>query len=167
MTLALILAASENNVIGMNNKMPWHLPSELKYFRKMTTGKSVIMGRKTFESIGRPLPNRHNVVISRSPKPAGLSDVCWVKNTDDALLEANKENRAKEIMVIGGATIYTALLPMADRLYLTRVHGTFEGDTFFEGFDLSKWHQTSVIENPASPENPYRYSFYVYDRLDR
>ena len=167
MKLALILAASENNVIGAKNAMPWHLPSELKYFRQKTTGKPVVMGRKTFESIGmgKPLPNRHNIVISRSPKPVNYEGVSWVASIDEAIALAAKES-PEEIMVIGGGTIYSSVLPKADRVYLTRIHATFDGDTYFEGFDEAQWCELSVIHNDKIEGEAYSYSCYIYDRLN-
>ena len=167
MKIALIAAYAQNQVVGIDNKLPWHLPEDLKYFKACTTGKAIIMGRKTYESIGRPLPNRTNIVISRSSDyaPEGVK----VVNSLDAAIElaaaVNEINGIDEIMVIGGAMIYEMALPKADRLYLTHVHAKVEGDAYFPEVDFSNWRETQRADYAASETNPYDYSFVVYDKI--
>lgn len=166
MKLALIAAFSQNLVVGIDNKLPWHLPEDLKYFKRTTSGKAIIMGRKTYESIGRPLPNRTNIVVSRNAdfKAPG---VVTVTSLEDAIKHAesvNLINGIDEIMVIGGAAIYQATLPMADRLYLTHVHAQVKGDAYFPEVDLSQWQQIKCEDFNGDESNPYDYSFAVYDK---
>ncbi|MCK5880935.1 MAG: dihydrofolate reductase [Sinobacterium sp.] len=167
MKLALIVAMAENGVIGINNKLPWHLPEDLKYFKQVTMGKPIVMGRKTFESIGRPLPGRTNIVISRNktwPAPEGVK---LVANIEDAIALAESiavNDGTTELMVIGGAQIYAAAFERADTLYLTKVHGDVEGDAYFEGFNESEWELTAQQRHEASDNNPYPYTFCVYQR---
>ena len=166
MKLALIAAYAQNRVVGIDNKLPWHLPEDLKYFKRCTSGKAIIMGRKTFESIGRPLPNRTNIVISRNPE-FNMDGVKVVSTLDEAIELAkavNEINGIDEIMVIGGATIYELTLPLADRLYLTHVHANVEGDAYFPEVDFSSWHEVERADYSASETNPYDYSFVVYEK---
>ena len=166
MKLALIAAYSQNRVVGYDNKLPWHLPEDLQYFKRCTTGKAIIMGRKTFESIGRPLPNRTNIVISRNPdfSPEGVKVVSSLDSAIELAKAVNEVNGIEEIMVIGGATIYELALPLADRLYLTHVHARIEGDAYFPQVDFSKWHEVQRADYSASDSNPYDYSFVVYEK---
>jgi dihydrofolate reductase len=165
MKLALIAAYAQNNVVGIDNKLPWHLPEDLKYFKRITTGKAIIMGRKTYESIGRPLPNRTNIVITRNADftAPGIE----VVNSLDAAIELaqsiNEINGTEEVMVIGGAQIYNESLPKADRLYLTHVHAEVKGDAHFPQVDFSVWKEVGREDYKASETNPYDYSFAVYD----
>ena len=164
--LAVIVAAAENDVIGRSNSLPWHLPEDLRYFKRVTMGKPIIMGRKTFESIGRPLPGRSNIVISRSRGYAARG-VHLVASLDEAILLARSIAEAdgvEEAVVIGGAEIYALALPLADRLYLTRVHSSVEGDAFLPAIDWSCWCQVSSESHSAAGSNPYNYSFVVYER---
>ncbi len=167
MKICLIAALAQNRVVGINNQLPWHLPEDLKYFRRTTTGKTVIMGRKTYESIGRPLPNRSNIVVSANPE-CKIEHV-QVVNSLGAALELAENisliNGVDEIMVIGGATLYAAALPMADRLYLTHVHAEVEGDAYFPEVDFSAWREITREDFAASENNPYAYSFVVYDKI--
>lgn len=166
MKLALIAAYSQNRVVGFDNKLPWHLPEDLQYFKRCTSGKAIIMGRKTFESIGRPLPNRTNIVITRNAQ-FQAEGVKVVSNLEDAIEMAkavNDVNGVDEVMVIGGATIYELALPLADRLYLTHVHAHIEGDAYFPEVDFSKWHEMQRADYAASESNPYDYSFVVYEK---
>ncbi|MCP5324755.1 MAG: type 3 dihydrofolate reductase [Oceanospirillaceae bacterium] len=166
MKICLIAALAQNRVVGINNQLPWHLPEDLKYFRRTTTGKTVIMGRKTYESIGRPLPNRSNIVVSANPECK--IEHAQVVNSLQAALELAENisliNGVDEIMVIGGATLYAAALPMADRLYLTHVHADVEGDAYFPEVDFSAWREVAREDFAASENNPYPYSFVVYDK---
>ena len=166
MKLALIAAYSQNRVVGYDNKLPWHLPEDLQYFKRCTTGKAIIMGRKTFESIGRPLPNRTNIVISRNPdySPEGVKVVGSLDSAIELAKAVNEVNGIEEVMVIGGATIYELALPLADRLYLTHVHARIEGYAYFPQVDFSKWHEVQRADYSASDSNPYDYSFVVYEK---
>jgi dihydrofolate reductase len=155
--ISLIVAAAENNVIGKDNEMPWHLPEDFKYFKEKTTGKPCIMGRKTFESIlgqlGKPLPNRPSLVVSGSGYAHEGATV--FSSLDDAF-DAAREYEAEEIMVIGGATIYHQALDMADRIYLTRVHMSPDGDAYFPELG-DEWEE-------VSRDDRKKFSFLVFER---
>ncbi|MBA4501604.1 dihydrofolate reductase [Marinobacterium marinum] len=167
MRLAMIVAQSENRVIGSNNKLPWYLPEDLKYFKRVTLGKPIIMGRKTFESIGRPLPGRVNIVITR--------DTAWqhdgvriVHSLEDGLVLGESLaliDGVDEAVVIGGAEIYALCLPHADRLYLTQVHAEIEGDAFFPELETDVWQEIGREDFAAVEPNPYAYSFVVLERV--
>ncbi len=166
--LALIVAAAENGVIGRNNALPWRLPEDLRYFKRVTMGKPIIMGRKTFESIGKPLPGRTNIVITRNP--AFHAEGVNVVSSLEAALELAQHialiDGAQEVVVIGGAEIYQAALPQADRLYLTEVHASVEGDAVLPAIDWSQWREVSRERHAAQPPNDYDYSFVCYERAD-
>lgn len=166
MKLALIWAMSRNRTIGRNNALPWHLSEDLKYFKRVTMGKPIIMGRKTWESIGRPLPGRSNIVITRDPS-YHAEGVKIVRSLEEAISLAASIaliDGADEAVVIGGAQIYALALPLADRLYMTQVHAEVEGDAFFPQFDLTQWNELGREDFSASGPNPYDYSFVVFDR---
>ena len=166
MNLAIIVAQAKNRVIGVNNKLPWHLPEDLRYFKQVTMGKPIIMGRKTFDSIGRPLPGRTNIVITRQEdyKPANVE----VVNSLDAAIEMAESialiNGIDEAMVIGGAQIYAEALDKAQRLYLTEVDADINGDAWFPDFDRSAWQEVGREDFAAEGPNPYNYSFVVLDK---
>ena len=167
MRLALIVAAAQNGVIGRNNGLPWHLPEDLRYFKRVTMGKPIVMGRKTYESIGRPLPGRTNIVISRNASWQA-EGVRVLPTVEDALTLAEEValiDGAEELMVIGGAEIYRSALPLAGRLYLTEVHAEVAGDAFLPDIDWSQWREVGRERHGASDTNPYDYSFVVYDRV--
>ncbi len=166
MKIVLIAAFAQNRVVGINNKLPWHLPEDLKYFKRTTTGKAIIMGRKTYDSIGRPLPNRTNIVITRNSdfKAEGVKVVSSLEAAIELAKEVNYINGIEEVMIIGGASIYEAALPMADRLYLTHVHSDVKGDAYFPEVNFSQWHEVAREDYQASDNNPYDYSFVVYDK---
>ena len=164
--IALVVAVAENGVIGNEGKLPWHLSSDLKFFRKVTMNKPLIMGRKTFESIGKPLDGRDNIVISRnsSLKAPG---VLAAADLEEALELARAKARARgadEIPIIGGAQIYELALPRADRIYLTRVHASPDGDTRFPEIDKTQWRETSRERFCAGPKDSADYSFVVLER---
>lgn len=161
MRISLIAAVAENGVIGREGGLPWRLPEDLKFFKAATMGKPVIMGRKTFQSIGRPLPGRMNVVLTRDPgwHAAGVTAV----HDLTAALRAAQDAGASEVMIIGGADIYEAALPMADRIYLTRIHREFEGDALFPALDRSEWTEVARIEKSAG-DVPFDYSFLTLER---
>jgi dihydrofolate reductase len=147
MTVSLIAAMSENLVIGKDNALPgWKIPGDLKRFKALTVGKAVVMGRKTFESIGKPLPDRFNIVISS--KMDGRRDDIWVvRSLSEALAQAECLNPGGEVMVIGGGMIYKQALPLADRLYLTVLHEKWEGDTFFPKLERNNWGFVNIEEH--------------------
>lgn len=160
MRIAAIVAMSENRVIGKDNKLPWHLPADLAHFKAVTTGKSIIMGRKTYESIGRPLPNRKNIVVSRDSQFQAPGCVV-VNSLDAALCHADEQN---EMFVIGGAHLYEQLLPRVQRLYLTIIHQEFVGDAFFPELNMHEWVEESRVDYPADTRNPYPFSFVILQR---
>lgn len=167
--LAVMVAAAENGVIGRENGLPWHLPEDLRYFREVTMGKPIVMGRKTFESIGRPLPGRTNIVITRN-RAYSAGGIRLAASLDEALALAREVARADgapEVVVIGGAEVYREALPRADRLYLTEVHAEVAGDTRLPAIDWSQWREVRRERHEAAAPNPYPYSFVVYDRLPR
>lgn len=142
MQIELIVAMSENGVIGVNNQLPWHLPDDLKYFKKTTLGKAVLMGRKTYESIGKPLPGRTNLILSQDP--AYQAPGCRVVNSIEESLDMAKAVDA--LVIIGGATVYRAFLAYAEIMHVTLVHTQIEGDTFFPAFDREQWQlKTSTL----------------------
>ncbi len=163
--LCLIAALAENRVIGRDNQLPWHLPADLKHFKALTLGKPIIMGRKTWDSLGRPLPGRLNLVVSRQP---GLQlEGAEVFDSLDAALERAeawaREEDAEELMLIGCAQLYELGLAQADRLYLTRVGISPQGDAYFPDVPEADWHLSSAIEHPEGLETP-GYVFEVWDR---
>jgi dihydrofolate reductase len=158
--ISIIVAASENNVIGMQGEMPWRLSSDLKRFKALTMGKPMIMGRLTFESIGKALPGRQNIVIS-SQEDYAAEGCDVVTSVSDAIATAGE---AEEIMVIGGGEIYKQCLPLADRVYLTRVHTDIDGDTWFAELPESEWHETWVEHHVADIDNAFDYSFVELER---
>ncbi len=161
MRIAMIAAMANNRVIGKDNKMPWHLPADLKHFKKVTLGKPVIMGRKTYQSIGKALPGRRNIVISRQGI-ALSADADWVQSIEDALSLVRDE---AEVMVIGGAEIYRQVLPIADTLYITDIDLSVEGDAFFPDYQAAaRWRESSTEQCHADPDNPYSYRFRTLNR---
>jgi len=155
MKLSLIVAKASNNAIGLNGRMPWHLSSDLKRFKQITMGSPVLMGRKTFEAIGKALPGRENIVISRSAEYEAPQ--CRVFTDIEAALRDLADR--DEVFVIGGATLYQALLPVADYLYLTEIERSFSGDTFFPDIDRRQWQELSreEIENDSQVDFSYRF----------
>jgi len=159
--VSLIVAMSRNGVIGANNSIPWHLPAELKMFKAITMGHHIVMGRKTWESIGRLLPGRTTVIVTRRHDYA-VTGAIVVSSLQAALAAANRD---EETFVIGGAELFAAALPLADRLYLTVVDADIEGDTFMPPFGLADWREVSTQRFAADEKNPYSYRTTVYDRL--
>jgi dihydrofolate reductase len=157
---SIIVAMAKNNVIGFEGQMPWHLPADLQHFKQVTMGKPIIMGRKTFESIGRPLPGRLNIVVTRDKHYQAAG--CEVVHNLDAARHAAGE--AQEVMIIGGATLYQQALPIVDKLYLTVIDTECEGDTFFPEIDLALWEEVSKTPHLADENNPHDVCFYRYQR---
>lgn len=164
MTLTLIVAAAANHVIGKDNQLPWHLPRDLAYFKHITTGCPIIMGRKTYESIGKALPNRLNVVITRNADYQ-LDDAHVVHSLGAAIHVAKQaDSRNGEIHVIGGATIFEAALPLVDKIYLNRVLADFDGDTFLPQVDWQQWQLTHSEDHAADDKNAHAMRFEVYEK---
>ncbi len=167
MIISLIAALSANHVIGRGNQLPWHLPEDLRYFKRMTLGKPVIMGRKTFDSIGRPLPGRLNIVVTRQASWQ-FPGVVPARSLEAALEVAAGSTRASEqeaeLMIMGGAQIYALALPLAQRLYLTEVHAQVDGDAWFPALVPEQWQATAREDHQASGDNPFDYSFVIYER---
>ena len=161
--LSLIVAASENNVIGKDNDLLWHLPDDLKHFKRTTKGHHVITGRKTFESHGsRPLPGRTNIIITRNPEYE--AEGCIVTDSLEKALGFVKDD--DEPFVIGGEKIYRMALPRADRIYLTRVHAEVEGDTFFPELDKDQWKEVSREFHEQDDRHPYSFTVIILDRTN-
>ncbi len=168
-TVALIVACAQNGTIGRNNRLPWHLPNDLKHFKSVTMGKPIIMGRKTYESIGKPLPGRTNIVVTKSWSDTTIvPGLNITDNFEDALEIASRvaeRGGAKEIMVIGGAKLYEHALPWCQRIYLTEVHADIAGDSFFRLPDRdAAWTESSRKDFSAGDSNDFDYSFCVLER---
>jgi len=160
MIISLIAAMSENRVIGRNNQLPWRLPADLKHFKALTIGKPIVMGRKTWESLGRPLPGRANIVITRNI--GYQAEGCVVVHSVDQALEV--ATGSDEVMVIGGANLYQQLLDRADRLYLTLVKAHVEGDAWFPEFDSAMWHEVDRELHSCDDKNEFNYEFLILER---
>lgn len=159
-TITLIVAASDNNAIGINNQMPWHLPNDFKYFKRNTMEHSVLMGRKTFDAIGKPLPDRRNIIITRNADFQG-EDIDVANSIHEALLYCRDE---REVFIIGGANIYQQALPLANKVLLTRVHTTIQGDAFFPELASEEWQLISADPHQADDKHAFDYTFEVYSR---
>ena len=161
MKISIIVAASANNVIGVDGQLPWRLPEDLRHFKAITMGKPMIMGRATFDSIGKALPGRQSIVLTRQDDfSAEGCDV--VATVDDAL---NAAGNAEEVMIVGGGEIYRQFLPRADRIYLTRVQAEIDGDTTFPELDMSEWNVVAVEEYPAGDEREFGFEIETLDRV--
>ena len=169
MKLAMIVAMAKNNVIGRDNDMPWHLPADLKQFKSITLGSPIIMGRKTYESIGKPLPGRLNIILSRNPEL--VIEGCKVVNSLDDALKIAKESNAssdepkEEIFIVGGAYLYNSYISEIDTLYLTQIDAEIEGDTFFPDYTRFEWKETQRVERPADESNQYPLTFLTLERI--
>jgi dihydrofolate reductase len=158
--IALVAAMGRDRVIGVGNRLPWRLPADMKHFRALTLGKTVLMGRKTFQSIGKPLAGRNNIVITQD-RLFNAEGVRVAHSIDEALALTTGE---AEVMVIGGASFYAQLLPRAERLYLTEIHHSFVGDAFFPAWDPAAWRETAREDHGPDHANPYAYSFVTLER---
>jgi dihydrofolate reductase len=166
MKISFIVAAARGGVMGHQGGLPWRLSSDLRYFKRTTMGRPMVMGRKTWDSIGRPLPGRENIVVSRQPDFAPVG-VRVIHDLDGALSLARRiaeDDGVDEIMVIGGAQIFDALRPRADRIYLTEIHAPIPGDVFFRAPDPTRWAETSRSERLTDARSGLDYTFVVYDR---
>ncbi len=164
MHLSIIVAVSENGVIGRDGGLPWHLSADLQRFKRLTMGHTIVMGRRTWESIGRVLPGRTMIVVSRQADyHVPVEGICVANSLEDALQIAAAAGE-DETFIVGGAELYREALSRADRLYLTRVHAQIDGDTQFPQFDSSEWQLVSNEQHPANAKNDHSYSFEVYER---
>lgn len=165
--VSLIVAMASNRCIGINNELPWKLPEDLKYFKQVTSGKAIIMGRTTYDSLGRPLPNRTNIVMTRDADWEGPIGTRVVHSLEAALALAEAvavSNYQDEVVVIGGAQIYAQLLPQVERLYITEVHTEVAGDAFFPELNTTEWQEISRRKH-SDEASGIRYDFVVYDRI--
>lgn len=160
--ISLISAVAQNGVIGRQNDLPWHLPDDFAYFKRKTSHHPIIMGRKSLEALGKPLPNRTNIVVTRNAdfQAAGVT---VVHTLDDAIAEAQAINQ-EEIFVIGGAEIYAIALPMATTLYLTEIHKAYDGDAYFPDYDKNEWDEVSRVPHPADDRHETGFDFVAYER---
>ena len=165
MNIALIAAVSENGVIGRDGGIPWHLPEDLQLFKRLTMGHHLIVGRKTFESIGKPLPGRKMIVLSRQPNYSAEGVITAI-SLQHALEIARKAGE-DEVFIAGGAAVYARALPLADRFYLSRVHANVKGDAFFPEFNLDEWKVTVKTHYPASKSQKHDFTFMILDRKRR
>lgn len=166
MRIALIAAMAKDRVIGKDGAMPWHLPAELQHFKRITLGKPVVMGRATYESIGRPLPGRRNIVLSRRYQQPYTDEqgVIWVSDPEQAVVAAGETD---ELMIIGGGHVYNEFLPHAQRLYITEIDLSVAGDTWFPDFKATgAWELKEQVEHPSDDKNAHRFNTLVYDRVE-
>jgi dihydrofolate reductase len=161
MLISAVVAMAENRVIGKDNQLPWRLPADLRYFKALTLGKPILMGRKTYESIGRVLPGRRNLILTRDAK-LSVPEAQVVTSLEAALAALPATDA--ELMVIGGGELYRAFLPQFQRIYMTLVHTRVEGDSFFPELGAGEWRQVSCEAHPADGENQFGYSFVVWER---
>ena len=159
MTISIVVAIAENYAIGKNNQLLWHMPADLKHFKTITSGHTVIMGRKTYDSVGKPLPNRRNIIITRQDITIEGCEV--VQSIDNALtLCANEE----EVFIVGGAEIYKMAMSKTDRIYLTTIHHSFDADTLFPEIDYMEWQETAREDHQPDEKNKFPYSFITLER---
>ncbi|HEV8671041.1 MAG TPA: dihydrofolate reductase [Candidatus Limnocylindria bacterium] len=161
--ISFVVAYDRNRVIGKDNKLPWRLPDDMRHVKELTVGKPLIMGRRTWESIGRPLPQRTSIVLTRDAD--FRCDGCLVARTPDEALEL--AGAAPEVIVFGGAAVFTAFLPRTDRIYLTEVDADVGGDTFFPPLDPNEWEVLEAVEHPADERHPYDFSWLTLERKRR
>lgn len=161
--ISLLVAMDRNHVIGYENDMPWHLPKDLKHFKEKTTENTMIMGRKTFDSIGRVLPNRKNVILTEQEE-YNVEGAHIINQLDD-VCELNEKKPDEELFIIGGGALFKQVLPHADRMYITEIHEEFPGDTYFPSFSKTDWKLTKKEKGTRDDKNPYDYYFLQYDRV--
>ncbi|MDV2580781.1 dihydrofolate reductase [Alkalibacillus haloalkaliphilus] len=163
MKLSLIVAMDDNQVIGLNNDMPWHLPNDLKYFKTVTSGSPIVMGRKTFESIGRPLPNRHNIIMTRNEQYT--QEGCSVVHHWEELPPLVKGE--EEVFIIGGSELFKDALNQVDFMYITKIHDSFDGDTYFPTINWDDWTLVSEQLGELDEKNKHDHAFLVYHRVNK
>ncbi|PJJ79602.1 dihydrofolate reductase [Mucilaginibacter auburnensis] len=159
MTITIVVAIAQNHAIGKDNKLLWHLPNDLKHFKNITTGGTVIMGRKTYDSVGKPLPNRRNIIITRQKINI---EGCEVVNSLDEAVDLCKTEQ--EVFIVGGAEIYKMAMPVTDRIYLTIVHHDFDADTYFPEIEGNNWTETEREDHQSDEKHKYAYSFITLER---
>lgn len=166
MQISMIAAIDKNRLIGNGPDIPWRLPADLRHFRDMTIGKPVVMGRKTFETLPKPLAKRKNIILTRNRNYAAPKECIVVHAVEDVIRTAEmlSLNATSELMICGGGPIYAAFLPYASRLYLTQIHAVFEGDVYFPEFDWNAWEEVSRTDHEADEKNPHEYSFLILER---
>ena len=165
MIISLIAAIAENQAIGLNNDLIWHLPDDMKYFMETTKGHHVIMGRKNYESIPhkfRPLPERTNIIVTKQDDYEAKD--CIITNSIESAIDVARNDRPDEIFIIGGGQIYAHSIDLADRLYITEVHKSFEGDTFFPDIDTTVWQEISRTPHGKDERHAYEFDFVIYER---
>ena len=160
--ISVLVAMDKNRLIGKDNDLPWRLPADLAYFKKITMGHSIVMGRKTYESIGRPLPGRENIIVTRNKDY--VAPGCKVINTTEEIIQLEAVQEHKELFVIGGAEIFTEVLPFANKLYITMIDEIFDGDTYFPEVEKAEWTLISEEQGIKDDKNPYLYYFQVFER---
>ena len=160
MTVTIVVAIAENYAIGKNNQLLWHMPADLKHFKRITSGHTVIMGRKTYDSVGKPLPNRRNIIITRQDITIPGCEV--VKSVEEALKLCSNE---EEVFIVGGAEIYKLAMSKTDRIYLTIIHHSFDADSFFPEINYTAWKEVSREDHPADEKHKYAYSFITLERV--
>lgn len=165
MIISQIVAVSSNNVIGVNNGLPWQMPADMAYFKRKTLGHHIVMGRRNYEAEGKALPDRVNIVLSRNRKYS-ISDGIVVHEIENAI-ELAKNAGEKELFIIGGEEIYRLAMPYTNRIYLTRIHAIIKGDTFFPELDFDNWKENSCIRHQKDEENPFDYDFLIFERIDQ
>lgn len=160
--ISAIAAMDENRVIGYSNQLPWYLPADLAHFKQLTLGHPVLMGRKTYLSIGKPLPQRTNIILSHNP--AFKAEGCIVITSMDSAIQHAVHKKSKELFIIGGADIYKNFLPLVQRIYLTIIHHSFQGDAYFPELNAHEWREAGRSDHEADEKNPYAYSFLKLER---
>ncbi|WP_299754418.1 dihydrofolate reductase [uncultured Pontibacter sp.] len=160
--IAIVVAAAENNVIGKDNDLIWYLPADLKHFKRLTMGHPMIMGRKTYEAIGKPLPGRTSIIITSQIDYH--ADGCIVVHSLEEAIAKGKELDAEQVSIIGGANVYRQALPYTDKVYLTRVHHTFDGDAYFPELPENKWQVVEQEQHEPDEKNKYSYTFLTLER---
>ncbi|MBP9773654.1 MAG: dihydrofolate reductase [Candidatus Peribacteraceae bacterium] len=165
MILSLMVAASEDNIIGRDGRLPWNMPADLQYFKDKTTGHAVIMGRKTYESIGHPLPDRTNIILTRQDESKFIGPRTLVFHSFDKAIDYCHVNYSQEeVFVLGGEEIFRHAFPIAQKIYLTRIHASVDGDVHFPSVNTVEWREISRDDNTADSKNPFDYTFLVYER---
>jgi dihydrofolate reductase len=157
--ISMIVAMDENGLIGKNNSLPWHLPNDLKYFKRITIGNTIVMGRKTYESIGKPLPGRKNVILTRNKNYT--IDNATIINSPDMVQQLASID---DVFIIGGAELFSSLIGITDKLYITKIHEKFEGDVYFPSINWDDWVIESVEKGTVDDNNIYQHDFYIYKR---
>ena len=163
MIKSIMVARSDNRVIGKDNDLVWHMPADLRYFKETTMGHYAIMGRKTYEAVDKPLPGRTNIIITRQPDYR--REGCLIVHSVEEALALGEENGQEEVFILGGSQIYELAMDMADRIYLTEIKAEFEGDSYFPEIDSSKWKEVKREEHAPDEKNPHPYAFVVLERI--